>query len=135
MTNTEIVQDAYGKFGSGDIAGLIEMLAADVDWRVPEIEGSTFGGAWSGHEGVGKFFGALVADENITAFEPREFIADGDKVVVLGKSTASVHATGKTYETEWIHVFTVSDGKITGFHEFFDNSIGAAQAYRKTAAA
>lgn len=134
MTNTEIVQAAYGKFGSGDIAGLIGMLSADVDWRVPEIEGSTFGGAWSGQEGVGRFFGALVADENISVFEPREFIAEGDKVVVLGRSSATVHATGKTYETDWVHVFTVREGIITAFHEFFDNA-AATRAYQKTAAA
>lgn len=134
MTNTQIVQDAYGKFGSGDIPGLLGMLSADVDWRVPEIEGSTFGGGWQGQEAVGRFFGALVEDEDITEFEPREFIAEGDKVVVLGRSTATVRATGKTYQTDWVHIFTVSDGKITKFHEFFDNA-AATRAYQKTATA
>jgi ketosteroid isomerase-like protein len=135
MTNLQIVQDAYGKFGSGDVSGLIALLSADVDWRVPEIESSAFGGAWNGQEGVGKFFAALVADEEITEFEPREFISEGEKVVVLGRSTATVRATGKTYETDWVHVFTVRDGKITKFHEFFDNNAAATRAYQKTASA
>lgn len=134
MTNLEIVQNAYGKFGSGDIAGLLELLSTDVDWRVPEIENSTFGGAWNGQSAVGEFFAALVADEDITLFEPREFIADGEKVVVLGRSNVTVRATGKTYETDWVHVFTVQDGKITKFHEFFDNA-AATRAYQKTASA
>lgn len=134
MTNTQIVQDAYAKFGSGDIAGLIGMLSADVDWRIPEIENSTCGGAWSGQDGVGKFFGALVADEDITEFEPREFISEGERVVVLGRSTATVRATGKTYETDWVHVFTVENGAVTKFHEFFDNA-AATRAYQMTATA
>ncbi len=134
MTNTQIVQDAYGKFGSGDIPGLIGLLSADIDWRVPEIEGSTFGGAWLGQEAVCNFFTALVTDEDITQFEPREFVSEGDKVAVLGYSAATVRATGKSYQTDWVHIFTIKDGKITKFHEFFDNA-AATRAYQKSATA
>ena len=134
MSNVEIIQNAYTKFGSGDIPSLIGLLSSDIDWRVPEIENSTFGGKWQGHAGVGDFFGALVADENITLFEPQEFISEGDKVVVLGRSASTVNSTGKSYETDWVHIFTLNDGKICKFHEFFDNA-AATRAFQKTATA
>ena len=134
MSNLQIVQDAYGKFAVGDIPGLIGLLSNDVHWQVPEIENAKFGGKHHGHAGVGAFFGALVADENITVFEPQEFICEGDKVVALGKSASTVHSTGKSYETDWVHIFTVNDGKITKFHEFFDNA-AATRAFQKTATA
>ena len=130
MTNLQIVQDAYANFGSGDIAGLLSHLSADVKWRVPEIENASFAGARRGQEAVGEFFASLVAEEDITLFEPNEFISEGDKVVVLGKSAATVRATGRSYETDWVHIFTVNDGKITSFHEFFDNA-AATRAYQK----
>jgi len=131
MSNLQIVQDAYAKFGSGDIGGLIGLCSEDIHWQVPEIENSTFGGEWQGHEGVGNFFGALVADEEITLFEPREFISEGNKVVVLGRSASNVKSTGRSYETDWVHIFTVNDGKITVFHEFFDNA-AATRAFQKS---
>jgi len=134
MNNLQIVQDAYGKFGSGDIGGLIGLLSDDIDWRVPEIENASFAGASRGHEAMGEFFAALVAEEEITHFEPIEFIDGGDKIVVLGKSAATVRETGRSYQTEWVHIFTIKDGKITNFHEFFDNA-AATRAYQKTTTA
>jgi ketosteroid isomerase-like protein len=134
MNNLEIVQDAYAKFGNGDIAGLLALLSTDVHWQVPEIENSSFGGKCQGQEAVGNFFAALVADEDITLFEPREFIDGGDKIVVLGRSGSTVKATGKSYETDWVHIFAVKDGKITSFLEFFDNA-AATRAFQKSATA
>jgi ketosteroid isomerase-like protein len=75
----------------------------------------------------------LTEAENITRFEPLEFIAEGDKVVVLGESAATVNATGKSYETDWVHVFHLQDGKVTEFVEFFDNA-AANRAFQRTAA-
>lgn len=134
MNNTEIAQDAYAKFGSGDIPGLLSLLSDDVHWQTPEIENASFGGKRRGHEAVGNFFAALVAEEDITDFKPLEFMADSDKVVVLGTSTSTVRETGKTYTTEWVHIFTVKDGKIVSFVEFFDNA-AATRAFQKSVTA
>ncbi|WP_376915758.1 nuclear transport factor 2 family protein [Paraburkholderia sp. OAS925] len=63
-------------------------------------------------------------------FEPLEFIASGDRVVVLGMQRWHVHTTGSTYEDEWAHVFTVENGKITKFTEYHDTAAEAA-AHRR----
>lgn len=134
MNNTEIVQKAYACFGSGDIAGLLDQCSDDIGWNIPEIENAPFAGTRQGKAAVGEFFGELAASEDITKFLPAEFIAENDKVVVLGESTATVRSTGKTYSTEWVHIFTIIDGKITNFHEFFDNA-AATRAFQKAATA
>lgn len=134
MTNTEIVQKGYECFGSGDIPGLLALFADDIEWTVPQIENASFAGSRTGTEAVGKFFTELSDAEDITRFEPLEFIAEGDKVVVLGESEATVRSTGKTYQTDWVHVFHVHDGKVKEFQEFFDNA-AATRAFQKTAAA
>lgn len=130
VTNTEIIQKGYENFGSGNIPGLLELFAENIGWEVPEIENAPFSGSREGIEAVGKFFEQLVEAEDITRFEPLEFIAQNDKVVVLGESAATVKATGRSYETDWVHVFTVHDGKIINFHEFFDNA-AATKAFQK----
>ncbi len=134
MNNTEIVQKGYACFGSGDIPGLLELFSPDINWTIPEIENAAFAGSRQGKAAVAEFFSLLTEGEDITHFAPTEFIADGDKVVVLGETTATVRSTGRTYSTDWVHIFTVKDGTITNFLEFFDNA-AATRAFTKTAAA
>jgi ketosteroid isomerase-like protein len=133
-TNTQIVQDAYQRFSSGDIAGLLTLLSQNIEWTVPEIENAPFAGKREGVQAVGEFFKELSAAEEITRFEPLEFIAQNNRVVVLGVSSVTVRETGRTYETEWVHVFLVRDGNITEFTEYFDTA-AATKAFQKTAAA
>jgi ketosteroid isomerase-like protein len=132
--NLRIAQQGYERFGSGDVEGLLELLSSDIKWTVPEIENAEFGGLRTSVPEVGKFFQQLVEDEDIQSFEPREFIAQGDRVVVLGHSIVVVRATGKRYETDWVHIFRMADGKITEFTEFFDNA-AASRAHQMSAAA
>jgi uncharacterized protein len=129
-TNTKTVRQGYEKFGSGDIAGLLSLFADDIQWTVPAIENAAFAGSRKGRDSVAEFFGQLNEAEEITRFEPNEFIAQGDTVVVLGKSSATVRGTGRKYDTDWVHVFKLRDGKVASFAEFFDNA-AATRAFQK----
>jgi ketosteroid isomerase-like protein len=132
--NTETVKKAYQKFGSGDIQGLLTLFADNIKWTIPNIENAPFSGTRSGIPAVQEFFAQLSEAEDISLFEPSDFIAQGDKVVVLGRSIATPRSTGNSYETDWVHVFTLESGKITNFVEFFDNA-AATKAFQKSAAA
>ena len=67
--------------------------------------------------------------ETILAFEPRQFVADGDTVAVIGSTTIEARPTGRVYSTDFVHVVTVGSGRITRFVEFFD-TWPAAEAFR-----
>ncbi len=134
MTNKEIAQKGYECFGTGDIAGLLDLCAEDINWTIPVVENAAYSGSRTGKAAVGEFFSLLDAAEDFSDFTPKEFIAEGDKVVVLGQSTATVKETGKTFSTDWVHIFTITDGKIANFLEHFDNA-AANRAYQKTASA
>jgi uncharacterized protein len=132
--NTETVRRCYDLFGNGDISGLLKYLSEDVAFSVPEIENSPYGGIWYGREEVKKFFEVLERTEEITDYEAREFIAQGDRVVVLGRSTATVRSTGRHYSTEWVHIHTVKDNLIINSVEFFDTA-AALRAFQKVTTA
>ena len=134
MNNTEIVQKAYECFGTGDIPGLLELYSDDISWTTPTIDNAVHAGSRKGKEALAEFFELMDASEEFSEFAPAEFIAQGDRVVVLGSLTATVKATGKTYSTDWVHICTVKDGKITTFLEFFDTAL-ANQAHQLHAAA
>ena len=126
QNNVGVVKRAYENFKSGNIEGVLGQLSDDVDWRLPEIENVPFSGARRGREKVGEFFSTLAGAQDVRSFEPREFVAQGDKVVALGSYRWNVKGTGREYGGEWAHVFTVRDGKIAGFHEYMDSAAAAA---------
>ena len=63
----------------------------------------------------------------IERFEPQTFLADGDRVIVLGDDTARVKATGKVLTERWAHAFTLKNGKIVAFEEYMDTSAVVAE--------
>ncbi|MGD9589915.1 MAG: nuclear transport factor 2 family protein [Pyrinomonadaceae bacterium] len=132
--NTKLVQLAYEKFGSGDIDGLLELVSDEIRWTTPAVEGASHTGPRRGKDDVAEFFKLLSESEDFERFEPLEFVAQDDKVVVLGESSARIKSTGRNFESSWVHIFHVRDGKISEFLEFFDN-VAATKAYQKAAKA
>jgi ketosteroid isomerase-like protein len=124
--NVAVVRRAYEDFKGGAIGGILDSLTDDVDWRLPEMEGVPFAGGHRGRESVGGFFSQLAESQDSVSFEPREFVAQGDKVVALGTYRWRVKKNGREYGGDWAHVFTIRGGRIAGFHEFMDS--GAARA-------
>lgn len=128
--NTAIVQQAYHNFKTGNIQGLLDLLADDVTWQLPEVEDVAFAGKRSGRDSVGEFFAMVARDQDVIEFEPREFVAQGDKVISLGHYRWRVNDTGREFASDFVHVFTIRNGKIVAFREHFDSAAVAA-AYQK----
>lgn len=133
-TNIKLVKEGYDNFGSGDIPGLLKRFADNIEWTTPTVEGADFTGRRNGLDAVTEFFSLLNDNEEFSNFEPKEFIAQGDRVVVLGTSTGTVKPTGRNFTTDWVHIFTVRNEKITNFLEFFDTAV-VARAYQKATTA
>jgi ketosteroid isomerase-like protein len=52
--------------------------------------------------------------------EPLEFVAQGDRVLVVGFSTGKVEATNRTFEDHFVIAITVRNGKLTNIREYID---------------
>jgi uncharacterized protein len=61
---------------------------------------------------VTEFFKQVAESVTFSQFEPREFIATGDKVVALGHYVART-PIGKTFDSDFARVFTLRNGKVT----------------------
>ena len=124
--NTRIVKQTYAAFASGDMDALFANYAADVQWEVYGPASVPTTGTRRGLDGIREFFGTLDQAMTARSFEPREFIAQGDQVVVLGHYQWTAKATGKPFDANWAHVVTLRDGKIVRFREFTDTAAAAA---------
>jgi uncharacterized protein len=128
--NTETVRRLFAAFGSGDVATLMSLLSEDVVWFLPGDPGVVpHAGERRGHAGASQFFQLLGGAVEFEQFEPREFVAQNDKVVALGTERGRVRATGKTFDNPWALVFTVRDGLITEFRGYEDTA-AVASAFR-----
>ena len=128
--NVGVVRQAYEAFGRGDVDGLIALLDPQVSWRTPGPPDLPSAGLRHGADAVRDFFGVLLNTFEITNFAPSDFLAQGDKVVVLGTSLERVKATGTAIDFRWVHVFTVRNGRIVAFEEPADVS-ALVDEYRK----
>lgn len=119
--NTKIVQEVYAAFLRGDIQGVLELMTDDVEWVIPGPVGILpAAGTYKGKDGVVKFFAVLNESEQVEVFEPKEFIAQADKVVATVNYRGRPMATNIPVEDELVHIFTLRDGKIARLREYFD---------------
>ena len=131
--NIEIVRRGYEAFGHGDMETLLGLFDEQIEWVSSGPSDLPTAGRRTGRQQVAEFFTVLNDVFEIQRFEPKQFIAQGDQVVVLGEDTSRIKATSKVIEGEWAHVFTVRDGKVTRFQEYIDTAetvieLRAAQA-------
>lgn len=122
-TSATIVRKAYEAFGRKDVPAILELIADDVDWEFVGSASLPYAGCRRNRNEVRDFFAAIPRTDDIHAFEPREFIEAGDHVTVLGWESATALDTGKQFESEWVHVFTVRSGKVTRWRGFFNTAV------------
>jgi ketosteroid isomerase-like protein len=120
QANTQLVKQAYQLFKAGNIQSFLNLLAEDVRWFMPEIANVPFARTWRGRHEVGQFFKLLSEVQDVVEFEPEEFIAHGDKVVVLGHFTMRVKATGRDARSAWAHVWEIEASTVSCMREFVD---------------
>jgi ketosteroid isomerase-like protein len=129
LQNIDLVKKLYEAYGKGDIDTLIDHLADPFDWNFDAPSIIPFAGDQQTRDEVRRrFFGSLAESQKDQSLSPQEFIAQGDKVVMVGRYSATVVATGKSIDLAVVHVFTIQSGKITRFVNFTDTA-RLAEAY------
>ncbi len=119
--NVALVKQGYAAFVRGDIPAVLALLADDVEFVLHYPENPTLGGRYRGRAAVAQALQRLGEEMEFTLFSPDEFIASGDRVVVLGRQAGRTRSTGRHGELEWVDIFTVRDGRISRFDEFLDS--------------
>jgi uncharacterized protein len=123
---TEVVGNLYAAFGRGDVPALLALLSDDVEWTHRGSIGLAYMGTVRGKPAVARWFAQVAQLDGIQAFEPREFLAGPDHVTVLGWERTQALPTGGVFETDWVHVFNVRDGRVTRFIGTYDTAASAA---------
>ena len=125
--NILAVKNAYGAFSRGDVPSVLATFSDDIQWITPGT--SALAGERKGKEEVADFFCTLGQNWHFLAFEPLEFLGDGDRVVVFGRYEVRSRQTGRTAASHWAMVWTFREGKAVRFQEYTDTAtLEAAEA-------
>jgi ketosteroid isomerase-like protein len=115
---TDIVKRMFAAFSAGDLNALLETVHPESRWTYHGANPRLSSAQFSGHANVRRFFEGILKRLEITAFNPDEFVAQGDVVVILGSESGTVRATGQRFRNEWAQKYVIRDRLIVEMSEY-----------------
>ena len=123
----DTAKSLYSSVRRQDIESVLNLFADNAMIHGPTSSTKIlpWGGTYNGREGVKQFFKLLEEGLDIEQFDIIDFIAERDKVAVLGFIRGKARITQKLFETHFAHVIKVdrNDGKISEFRVFNDSGL------------
>ena len=117
--NVQTVKDFFAAMGASDRQALMALVAEDIEWI---ISGDSWplAGTHRGHAGLTAFL-QKASDSVQTSYpKPPEFVAQGNRVLVIGVAQGKIKATKKTFKDDWVFDITVQNGKVKSIREYID---------------
>jgi len=121
--NIKIIDSLYGAFSTGDMPTVLGLMHPEIEWNEAEgnslADGNPYISPNAILEGVFARLGA-----NHEYFGLKDVKIHGmnkNKVLATLRYDAKVKATGKTYNAQAAHLWTLNNGgKITNFQQYVD---------------
>jgi ketosteroid isomerase-like protein len=127
MSNTASNVEIVRKLLSGpppDAAGMAafaeQWLHADIVLSYPGASPIPFAGEWRSRHGVADFMTIFHEQIEIEQMQTVAFDGAGNDVFVRGMTRGRVRRTGKSYQSHWLLIWTVRDGKVARMTEYHD---------------
>ena len=121
--NVEVIKSLYNAFSTGDMPTVLGLMHPEITWNEAESNSLADGNPYIGPPG-----GVLIASSRLGAnheyFGLQDLKIHGmsdNMVLATLRYDAKVKATGKSYNAQAAHLWTLDDkGKITAFQQFVD---------------
>src|ERR1700674_3633425 len=117
--NVQIVKDFFAAIGRSDRQAVQALVVEDIEWIIPG-EDWPLAGTHRGHAGLADVLQKASEEIEMTYPEPPEFVAQGDRVLVVGVATGKIKATNRAFKDNWVFAITVQKGKVTKIREYID---------------
>lgn len=123
MENIKIIDTLYKAFGTGDIPTVLGSMHANIKWNEAESNSLADGNPYIGPDAIlNGVFARLGANHEYFNLQDIELHNMHDnKVLATLRYDAKVKETGKSYNTQAAHLWTLNtDGEITAFQQYVD---------------
>jgi uncharacterized protein len=132
--NLAKLKDAYRQWHEtrgGSVKVWLDLVADDVKVRslAAGAPAAPFTGAINSKQQFQRYFDGLLADWEMINYKTGLFIAEGERVAMLGSTAWRHRRTGREVDTPKADFWTVRDSKVVEFHELYDTAalVAAAQ--------
>jgi uncharacterized protein len=116
QTDAEVIRNAYAAFGRQDIPAVLGAFDEEIDFHA--ITAIPNGGPHKGHDEVASFFQSLGTTYEELRVELDEVLDAGSKLVGIGHLRGTARSTA--FETPFVHVWTMRDGRALHMQEYID---------------
>ena len=117
--NVQLVKNFFAAMGSSNAHDLLALAAEDIEWIMPG-EGWPLAGTHRGHAELAAVLKKASEEVETQYPKPPEFVAQGDRVMVVGVATGKIKATNRAFKDDWVFAITVRNGKLTNIREYID---------------
>lgn len=134
--NIQTVKDLFSAIGRRDVPTILNYLDENVDWQSPATGTMVKEISWSkprhGKTEVSAFFNEVRSKLILDDMAYTTIMADGDHVVAEGSIRGNVISTGCFFRADFAMVFTLRNGKIVHFRNYYDSAEIAAAFHVKS---
>ena len=99
--NVQIVKDFFAAMGGHNRQDLLALVAEDIEWIIPG-EDWPLAGTHRGQAELAAVLQKASEEVEMTYPEPPEFVAQRDRVPVVGVATGKIKATNKSFKDYWV---------------------------------
>ena len=121
--NLKVIENLYNAFATGDMPTVLGSMDPNIEWNEAESNALSDGNPYIGPnailEGV---FARLGANHEYFGLKYINIHSmNGNKILATLRYYAKVKTTGKSYNAQAAHLWTLNDkGKITAFQQYVD---------------
>ncbi|GJE03354.1 nuclear transport factor 2 family protein [Methylobacterium isbiliense] len=131
--NIARLKDAYARWSDqkgADCGCWMNLMADDATLRslaesAPELP---FAAQRRSRQEIQDYLDGLLRDWEMVEADMNDFIAQGDRVVAMGRVAWRNRATGKVAASRKVDIWQFRNGDVVGFEEFFDTAGAVAAA-------
>jgi ketosteroid isomerase-like protein len=120
QANVDVVRAMYEEFSRGDIPAVLARIDNSIVFTILGSPAVPLAGVRRGAAGMAEFFAELANTLEFSAFEPHDYIAQGDRVVALVHYAGKNKNTGRKFDAEAAMIWTIRNGKAVNFVEYSD---------------
>ncbi|MCO5724166.1 nuclear transport factor 2 family protein [Robiginitalea marina] len=119
----QIIDALYNAFSTGDIPTVLGLMHPKIEWNEAESNSLADGNPYIGPDAILEgVFARLGANHEYFGLQDIKLHGmSNNKVLATLRYDAKVNATGKAYNAQTAHLWTLNDeGKITAFQQYVD---------------
>ena len=121
--NIQVINALYNGFSTGDMPSVLGLMDSKIEWNEAESNSLAVGNPYIGPDAIleGVFARLGANHEHFGLQEVKVHGMSDNMVLATLRYDAKVKATGKSYNAQAAHLWTLNDeGKITAFQQYVD---------------